>query len=93
MTNLSYISQNNTARDNYLRQLKRIEPYLNEQIHSDLNFLQHLKRILIVDIPVEMNGGSIEHFEGFHLQHSLVRSPYKDGIRLLQDVELNDKAM
>lgn len=90
MAKLSYLQENNTAWDNYLQQLKRVEPYLEEQLQSRLDFLRHPKRILIVDIPVEMDDGSIEHFEGYRVQHSLARGPGKGGIRFHPDVDLNE---
>lgn len=90
MTNLSYVSGKNTAWQNYLQQLKRVEPYLDEQLQSRLDFLRHPKRALIVDIPVEMDDGSIKHFEGFRVQHSLARGPGKGGVRFHPDVNLNE---
>ncbi|MDW3025770.1 Glu/Leu/Phe/Val dehydrogenase [Acinetobacter baumannii] len=90
MTNLSYVSGKNTAWQNYLQQLKRVEPYLDEQLQSRLDFLRHPKRALIVDIPVEMDDGSIKHFEGFRVQHSLARGPGKGGVRFHPDVDLNE---
>lgn len=90
MANLSYVSQSNSAWDNYLQQLKRVEPFLDDLLRQRLDFLRHPKRALIVDIPVEMDDGSIEHFEGFRVQHSLARGPGKGGIRFHPDVDLNE---
>ena len=90
MANLSYVSQNNNAWDNYLQQLKRVEPHLDEQLQSRLDFLRHPKRALIVDIPVEMDDGSVQHFEGFRVQHSLARGPGKGGVRFHPKVDLSE---
>ena len=35
--------------------------------------LRHPKRALIVDIPVQMDDGTIRHFEGYRVQHNLSR--------------------
>ncbi|NCI76969.1 Glu/Leu/Phe/Val family dehydrogenase [Acinetobacter kanungonis] len=90
MASLSYVSQSNSAWDNYLQQLKRVEPFLDDPLRQRLDFLRHPKRALIVDIPVEMDDGTIEHFEGFRVQHSLARGPGKGGIRFHPDVDLNE---
>uniref|UniRef100_UPI000DCFC84E Glu/Leu/Phe/Val family dehydrogenase n=1 Tax=Acinetobacter sp. MB5 TaxID=2069438 RepID=UPI000DCFC84E len=79
-----------TAWNNYLQQLKRVEPFLDESIRDRLDFLRHPKRSLIVDIPVEMDDGSIQHFEGFRVQHSLARGPGKGGVRFHPNVDLNE---
>lgn len=90
MSNLSYVNQNGAAWNNYLQQLKRVEAYLDESLRDRLDFLRHPKRSLIVDIPVEMDDGSIQHFEGFRVQHSLARGPGKGGVRFHPNVDLNE---
>ncbi|TCB82215.1 Glu/Leu/Phe/Val family dehydrogenase [Acinetobacter sp. ANC 4173] len=90
MASLSYVCQSNSAWDNYLQQLKRVEPFLDDPLRQRLDFLRHPKRALIVDIPVEMDDGTIEHFEGYRVQHSLARGPGKGGIRFHPDVDLNE---
>lgn len=50
--------------------------------------LTHPKRILIVDVPIRMDDGSMAHFEGYRVQHNTARGPGKGGVRFHQDVTL-----
>lgn len=50
--------------------------------------LRYPKRKLIVVFPVVMDDGSVQHFEGFRVQHHLVLGPTKGGIRYHPDVTL-----
>ena len=52
--------------------------------------LKYPERELKVAIPVEMDDGHIEVFEGYRVQHSSVRGPYKGGIRFHQDTDINE---
>ncbi len=90
MKTLSYVDKNSSAWDNFLAQLDQVEPYLTDAVRKRLGHLRRPKRALIVDIPVEMDDGSIEHFEGFRVQHSLTRGPGKGGLRYHPDVNLSE---
>ncbi len=48
------------------------------------------KRILIVSIPIKMDSGKIEFFEGYRVQHNDALGPYKGGIRFHPNVTLED---
>ena len=48
------------------------------------------KRALIVDVPIEMDDGSVAHFEGYRVQHNTSRGPGKGGVRFHQDVTLSE---
>lgn len=52
--------------------------------------LRRPKRQLIVSIPVMMDDGKYEVFEGYRVQHSLARGPAKGGIRYSPDVTLDE---
>ncbi len=39
--------------------------------------LKRPKRALIVDVPIEMDDGTVRHFEGYRVQHNLSRGPGK----------------
>lgn len=52
--------------------------------------LKYPERELKVSIPMKMDDGSIRVFEGYRVQHSGVRGPYKGGIRYHQDVDMNE---
>ncbi|MCU7786630.1 Glu/Leu/Phe/Val dehydrogenase [Pyrobaculum sp. 3827-6] len=48
------------------------------------------KRILIVNIPVKMDNGKIQYFEGYRVQHCDVLGPFKGGVRFHPEVTLAD---
>ena len=48
------------------------------------------KRQLIVSIPVRMDDGRIEVFEGYRVQYNLTRGPAKGGIRYHPNVNLDE---
>lgn len=48
------------------------------------------ERELKVSIPVRMDDGSMQVFEGYRVQHSSARGPYKGGIRFHQDVNIDE---
>ena len=45
---------------------------------------------LKVSLPIEMDNGTIEVFEGYRVQHSNILGPYKGGIRYHHDVNLDE---
>jgi glutamate dehydrogenase (NAD(P)+) len=73
----------------YLSQVDRVTPYLGK-LARWAETLKRPKRALIVDIPIEMDDGSVRHFEGFRVQHNLSRGPGKGGIRYHPDVCLEE---
>ncbi|HEX8175606.1 MAG TPA: Glu/Leu/Phe/Val dehydrogenase [Pyrinomonadaceae bacterium] len=54
------------------------------------NVLRNSKRQLIVSIPVKMDGGDIQVFEGYRVQHNIARGPAKGGIRYHPNVTLDE---
>jgi glutamate dehydrogenase (NAD(P)+) len=59
-------------------------------LNPDLyEFLRVPSRELKVYIPVYMDSGKVEVFEGFRVQHNFVRGPAKGGIRYAPDVTLD----
>ncbi|MBK0000734.1 Glu/Leu/Phe/Val dehydrogenase [Erwinia sp. S43] len=90
MEKLSYVSEGSkTAWSTYLQQIDRVAPYLGE-LSRWIDTLRHPKRALIVDIPLQMDDGTIRHFEGFRVQHNLSRGPGKGGVRYHPNVDLNE---
>ena len=60
MDKLSYASDSSTSAWNtYLQQIERVAPYLGELSHW-VDTLRHPKRALIVDIPVQMDDGTMK---------------------------------
>ncbi|BFG74587.1 Glu/Leu/Phe/Val dehydrogenase [Paraburkholderia terrae] len=74
---------------NYLRQVDRVAPYLGP-LSRWLETLKRPKRILIVDVPIELDNGTVAHFEGYRVQHNVSRGPGKGGVRYHQDVTLSE---
>lgn len=74
---------------NYLKQVDRVTPYLGH-LSRWVETLKRPKRILIVDVPIELDNGTIAHFEGYRVQHNLSRGPGKGGVRFHQDVTLSE---
>ncbi|MBF7685650.1 Glu/Leu/Phe/Val dehydrogenase [Acinetobacter sp. B10A] len=89
MSNLSYANENTNAWQTYLAQIDRVAPYLGD-LTPYLDTLKRPKRALIVDVPIVMDDGSIQHFEGYRVQHNLSRGPGKGGIRYHPSVDLNE---
>jgi glutamate dehydrogenase (NAD(P)+) len=73
----------------YLSQIDRVMPYLGH-LAPWAETLRRPKRMLIVDIPIEMDDGRIAHYEGYRVQHSLTRGPGKGGVRYHPDVTLEE---
>ena len=64
-----------------------------KEMGLDKNVREYLKRIeraLIVTIPIIMDDGSLQIFEGYRVHHSTVRGPGKGGIRYSMDVNLDE---
>jgi len=78
------------------------DPWLNAQRQFDAaadlleldpgvrGFLREPQRELAVNFPVRMDDGSVEMFQGYRVQHSLIRGPAKGGIRYHADVTLSE---
>ncbi len=73
----------------FLQQVERVTPYLGELAYW-VESLKRPKRILIVDVPIKMDDGSVRHFEGYRVQHNTSRGPGKGGVRFHQDVTLSE---
>lgn len=73
----------------YLEQIDRVTPYLGS-LARWVETLKRPKRILIVDVPIERDDGTVAHFEGYRVQHNTSRGPGKGGVRFHQDVTLSE---
>ena len=90
MTQLSYVSDHaGSPWHTYLAQVDRVLPYLGPLARWS-ETLKRPKRALIVDVPIEMDDGSVAHFEGYRVQHNLSRGPGKGGVRYHPDVTLEE---
>ncbi|MEW6706362.1 MAG: Glu/Leu/Phe/Val dehydrogenase [Pseudomonadota bacterium] len=89
-SSLSYVNPTpDSPWGTYLMQVDRVTPYLG-RLARWVETLKRPKRTLIVDVPIEMDDGSVAHFEGFRVQHNLSRGPGKGGVRYHPDVTLEE---
>ncbi|MBN8756877.1 MULTISPECIES: Glu/Leu/Phe/Val family dehydrogenase [Variovorax] len=87
---LSFVSPTaNSPWGTYLSQVDRVVPYLGP-LARWVETLKRPKRALIVDVPIEMDDGTIAHFEGYRVQHNMSRGPGKGGVRFHPDVTLEE---
>ena len=73
----------------FIKQIDRVAPHLGPLSHW-IETLKRPKRILVVDVPIIRDDGSIAHFEGYRVQHNLSRGPGKGGVRFHPAVTLNE---
>ncbi|UBV44484.1 Glu/Leu/Phe/Val dehydrogenase (plasmid) [Deinococcus taeanensis] len=73
----------------FLDQVDRVVPYLGP-LAVWAETLRRPKRILVVDVPIHLDDGSVAHFEGYRVQHNTSRGPAKGGVRYHQDVTLSE---
>jgi glutamate dehydrogenase (NAD(P)+) len=71
------------------QQFNRAADYLDLD-PSMRHVLENAKRQLIVSIPVKMDGGDVQVFEGYRVQHNIARGPAKGGIRYHPNVTLDE---
>ena len=90
-TKPSYLSSNagSATWDDYLEQVKRVTPHLG-RLSRWVETLKRPKRILVVDIPIELDNGTVAHFEGYRVQHNVSRGPGKGGVRFHPEVNLGE---
>lgn len=73
----------------FLQQVDRVTPYLGS-LSRWVETLKRPKRILVVDVPIFLDNGTVAHFEGYRVQHNTSRGPGKGGVRFHQDVTLSE---
>jgi glutamate dehydrogenase/leucine dehydrogenase len=54
------------------------------------NYLKYPVKTVIVSIPVQMDNGKLEVFEGYRVIHDNILGPSKGGIRFSPDVDLDE---
>ena len=57
---------------------------------SMFEIIKNPQRETKVYLPIEMDDGHVEVFEGYRVQHSNIRGPFKGGIRFHPDCNLNE---
>ena len=87
---LSYLSSENIGPwEIYLAQVDRVTPYLGK-LAFWVEDLKRPKRILVVDVPIALDDGSVAHYEGYRIHHNTFRGPAKGGVRYHQDVTMSE---
>ncbi|MCD8516881.1 MAG: Glu/Leu/Phe/Val dehydrogenase [Burkholderiaceae bacterium] len=86
----SYLNPNDLGPwGTFLQQVDRVTPYLGN-LSRWVETLKRPKRILVVDVPIFLDNGTVAHFEGYRVQHNTSRGPGKGGVRFHQDVSLSE---
>ncbi len=52
--------------------------------------LKECKKAVVVSVPVVMDNGSVQTFQGYRVTHNIARGPSKGGIRYHPDVSLSE---
>jgi glutamate dehydrogenase (NAD(P)+) len=73
----------------FLEQIDRVTPHMGG-LSKWVETLKHPKRIMIVDVPIHRDDGTVAHYEGYRVQHNLSRGPGKGGVRFHPAVTLNE---
>ena len=73
----------------FIEQIDRVAPHLGPMSHW-LETLKRPKRILVVDVPIVRDDGTVAHYEGYRVQHNLSRGPGKGGVRFHPAVSLGE---
>ena len=60
---------------------------LDPNIHAKM---RHCQRALVVSVPIRMDDGSVQVFEGYRVQHNSERGPTKGGVRFHPGVTLDE---
>lgn len=75
--------------ENALKQLDRAAAVA--QIDPDiLKRMREAEREVRVSIPIQMDSGELKIFEGYRVQHSSARGPYKGGIRFHPETNMDE---
>ena len=64
--------------------------YSQEKLYDIFKYLEYPKNEIIVHYPVRMDDGSIEVIKGYRVQHNNVLGPFKGGIRISNDIYLDE---
>ncbi len=77
MSALSYVTGESHCAGLSISPVERVLP-LPGDLNRWADTLRHPERALIVDVPLEMDDGTIRHFEGYRVQHNLSRGPGRE---------------
>jgi len=72
------------------RQFERAVEYLPNIKQGLVDMMKRPARTITLEMPVEMDDGSVRMFVGYRVLHSRIRGPGKGGIRYHPDVSLDE---
>jgi len=78
-----------SAFDNALKQFDRAAAVLN-LTENQIAVIKEPRRVTQVKLPVRMDDGRIEIFDGYRVQHNTARGPAKGGVRFHPQVNLDE---
>lgn len=74
---------------NTIEQIKKASKLM--KLNKDVEkILRVPKRVIEVNLPVELDNGKVEIFSGYRVQHNDAAGPFKGGIRYHQDVDIEE---
>lgn len=62
----------------------------HDKSYDIFDYLEHPKNQIIIHYPVRMDDDSIKVIEGYRVQHNNVLGPFKGGIRISDDISLDE---
>jgi glutamate dehydrogenase (NAD(P)+) len=66
------------------------QEYQQDKSYDIFKYLEYPKNEIIVHYPVRMDDGSIKMIKGYRVQHNNVLGPFKGGIRISDDIYLDE---
>ncbi len=85
-----------TPRKHHMNAFETVQHYFDraaDQLDLDPSFRKLMSmpsREITVEVPVEMDNGSLETFVGYRVQHNSARGPMKGGLRYHHEVDLDE---
>ena len=86
---LSYLGKDGGPWEIFTEQVDRVIPYLG-RLAPLAESLKRPKRVLIVDVPIHLDDGTVAHFEGYRVHHNTALGPAKGGVRFHPEVTLSE---
>ena len=83
------MTNNKNSFQEVLDRLEAVNKHLNLP-SAIYNRMRCARRSLIVSLPVRMDNGEVEYFEGYRVHYNTARGPAKGGIRYHPNVTLNE---
>ena len=86
---MSSVNMNDNVFEHALRQFD-VAARMLKLTDNQIAMIREPRRATEVNLPVQMDNGSIRLFKGFRVQHSIIRGPAKGGIRYHPNVTLDE---